>query len=518
MEGAIKRKHILEIFIILSLFLVFTGKVWAEEGMEPAYITPKKLNLLTGKSVVIEVQSPVKRVSIAMPEIADAMVLSPQQIYLSGKSAGVTSLTLWNTADKAFAVFDLEVSPDTTRLKEKLHEMLPEEDNIRVSTSNNKVVLSGTISSTSKMPQVIAIAQPYAPCPSAGDQKPGTQINIATEEQGKSKEECTNIINLLSVEGVQQVMLEVRVSEIQRTLLQRLGVNFGYVTSTGKMGLSLLNNLTFPQHLPGGSGNSFNPGTINPTTEPGTVLSQNINGVLRFMSDDTTWTVFIDALKENGLLKVLAEPTLMTLSGKTANFLAGGEFPIPVPQGFQTTTIEYKQFGVGLSFTPTVLSGGKINMEVAPEVSELDFSTAVTLSGFVVPGLTTRKVSTTVELADGQSFAIAGLLRDDVRDLAQKFPLLGDIPILGTLFRSTSFQKNETELVIIVTPHLVKPLDMAKQTLPTDQFVEPDEFNFYLNGQLEGRGEPQKRSLKPVPAKPEGKAGLEGEFGHILPQ
>jgi pilus assembly protein CpaC len=217
-------------------------------------------------------------------------------------------------------------------------------------------------------------------------------------------------------------------------------------------------------------------------------------------------------LKEEGLLKVLAEPTLITLSGKAANFLAGGEFPVPVPQssaaGGTTITIEYKPFGVGLNFTPTVLSNKKINMLVAPEVSELDFSNALTTSGFVVPAITTRRVSTVIELADGQSFAIAGLLKDDVREIVSKFPLLGSIPVLGALFRSTSFRKNETELIVIVTPHLVKPLDMAKQTMPTDQYVEPNDFEFYLLGSLEGMGkvEPTKGS------------GLEGNFGHIVPK
>ena len=217
-------------------------------------------------------------------------------------------------------------------------------------------------------------------------------------------------------------------------------------------------------------------------------------------------------------MKVLAEPTLITLSGKRANFLAGGEFPIPVPQstsGGLTITIEYKPFGVGLNFTPTVLSGNKINMQVAPEVSELDFSNAVTISGFVVPALTTRRVSTDIELADGQSFAIAGLLKSDVREIVTKFPLLGDIPILGVLFRSTNFQKNETELIIIVTPHLVKPMDLAKQTLPTDQYIEPDDFEWYLLGKLEG--EEKKGTSHPTGPSTGLKQeyGLEGKFGHI---
>jgi pilus assembly protein CpaC len=169
---------------------------------------------------------------------------------------------------------------------------------------------------------------------------------------------------------------------------------------------------------------------------------------------------------------------------------------------------------VALNFTPVVLSDGKINMQVAPEVSELDFTNVVSLQGYVIPSLTTRRVSTTVELADGQSFAVAGLMREDVREAIKKFPLLGDIPILGALFRSSQFQKNETELVIIVTPHLVKPLDMAKQTFPTDQFIEPDDFEFYLLGKPEGEGRPNGAMKRPVSSKG---GGLEGDFGHIVP-
>jgi pilus assembly protein CpaC len=284
-----------------------------------------------------------------------------------------------------------------------------------------------------------------------------------------------------------------------------LGFNFNYISSSGQnLGLSLLNNLT---KLPDGGFPSA-----------GTGVTDAINLIFRFLSHGTTWTIFVDALKEKGLLKILAEPTLITLSGKTANFLAGGEFPVPVPQtGFANAiTIEYKPFGVGLNFTPTVLSTQKINMQVAPEVSELDFSHAVSLSGFVIPALTTRRVSTVIELGDGQSFAIAGLLKDDIREIITKFPVLGDIPILGALFRSSSFQKNETELIIIVTPHLVKPLDLAKQTLPTDQFIEPDDFEFYLLGTLEGKGTTKRPGLSSSSSNPSKE--LEGSFGHIIPK
>ncbi len=454
------------------------GQTAGQTRLKLETTSPQKLQLTVGKSMVIQSPGTVRRVSLVSPEVADAMVLSLNQIYLTGKAAGLTQVTLWDVENNVIGILDVEISPDLSRLKEMLHRILPEEKDIRVNATHDQITLSGTVSSATNLSQVLALAGSFAPL----------------DEKKEPK-----VINLLEVAGVHQVMLEVRISEISRSLLKRLGFNFNYVSSSGRnLGLSLLSGLT---SLPSAG-----------FPAAGVEVSETVNAIFRFLSQDTTWTVFIDALKEHGLLKVLAEPTLVTLSGKTANFLAGGEFPIPVPQssasGGTTITIEYKPFGVGLHFTPTVLSNKKISMVVAPEVSDLDFSNALTASGFVVPSITTRRVSTVIELADGQSFAIAGLLKDDVRQIVSKFPLLGDIPILGALFRSTSFRKNETELIVIVTAHLVKPLDMAKQTLPTDAYVEPDDLEFYLLGSMEGKG-------KPNPAKG---SGLEGQFGHILPK
>jgi pilus assembly protein CpaC len=473
------------LFVALTCELSAFSLVWAQR---PPRITlettsPQKLSLIVGKSVIIQSPEPVKRVSLVAPEIADAMVLTPHQIYITGKAPGVTNLTLW-VDNKVSAVLDLEVSPDISRLKETLYKILPEEKDIRVNTAHDSISLAGTVSSSSNLSQVLAVTQSYLP------------------KDGK-------VINLLEVAGVHQVMLEVRVAEMSRSLLKRLGFNFAYLTPHGNFGLSALNSLT--------SVDQFN----MPGTGISGSISSAINAIVRFSTSGTNWTAFIDALKEQGLLKVLAEPTLITLSGKTANFLAGGEFPIPVPQssgaGGTTITIEYKPFGVGLNFSPTVLSSKKISMQVAPEVSELDFSRAVSLSGFVVPAVTTRRISTVVELADGQSFAIAGLLNEQVRENIVKFPILGDIPVLGALFRSSSFQKNETELIVIVTAHLVKPLDMTKQTLPTDEFIEPDDFEFYLLGNLEGKE--KIKSSGPSPKSSSNKPhGLEGNFGHIVPK
>ena len=485
----ISRWGLIAVCFLFGFWQTFPVEGWAQNPsrLKLETTSTQKLNLTVGKSALLQSPTPVKRISLVSPEIADALVITPQQIHLIGKTPGITNLTLWGVDNKVTAVVDLEVSPDLSRLKETLHKILPEEKEIKVSAAHDHLTLAGTVSSKTSLSQILTLAGPYAP--------------LGEEKKPK-------IINLLEVAGVHQVMLEVRVAEISRSLLKRLGINFSFVSASGKnFGLSLLNNLT---GLPGGGFPAV-----------GTSVSDKINAILRFTPDDATWTFFIDALKEEGLLKVMAEPNLITLSGKTANFLAGGEFPVPVPQagavGAATVTIEYKPFGVGLNFTPIVLTNKKINMQVAPEVSELDFTNAVTISGFTIPALTTRRVSTTIELEDGQSFAIAGLLRDELRETISRFPILGDIPVLGALFRSTNYQKNDTELVVIVTPHLVKPLDMAKQTLPTDQLIDPDEFEFYLLGNLEGR-EKLKSLRSSSSGKPDKKFGLEGDFGHIVPK
>jgi pilus assembly protein CpaC len=285
---------------------------------------------------------------------------------------------------------------------------------------------------------------------------------------------------------------------MSKSVINRLGVNFSYNKGVN-FGLSSLGGLT----------QLVKPTDANLASGPlGLFVSPAVNALFRFSKGNATWTGFVDALKEDGLVKILAEPTLIALSGQTAHFLAGGEFPVPVPQGLGTVAIEYKPFGVGLSFTPTVLSEDKISIKVAPEVSELDFTIALSIAGFTVPGISTRKAATVVELADGQSFAIAGLLKETVRDSISKVPLLGDIPVLGALFRSRAFQKNESELVIIVTPHIVKPLDSTRQTLPTDFYVEPDDTEIYILGLMEKweKGQPSTISGE-----------LDGNFGHAVP-
>jgi pilus assembly protein CpaC len=446
---------------VILLVLVISG-AYAKGAMAAAQLETQRIELVSGKSVVIRTEAAVKRISIAKPEIADFNLLSPTEIYLTGKAAGTTNLTLWQDG-RLTAVYDLVVSYDVSKLKQQMQEILPEERDLRVVAANDSLTLSGKVTSAATLNQALSLAMAYAP-------------------KGK-------VTNLVEVGGVHQVMLEVRIAEMSKALTRRLGINLGYTYSSNDFAATILSNLV---------------------PEVG-VGATAVNALFRFSNNGSTWTAFVDALEQDGLIKVLAEPNLVALSGQTATFLAGGEFPIPVPQsggGLNTTiTIEYKQFGVGLNFTPTVLSKDKISLKVAPEVSDLDFTNAIRIQSYIVPGLKVRRTSTTVELGDGQSFAIAGLLRENVRTVISKYPLLGNIPILGVLFQSKEFQKENTELVIIVTPHLVKPLDMAKQTLPTDFYVEPNDVEFYLMGKAEGAGSPKAK-----------RGAMDGDFGHSMPK
>lgn len=437
-----------------------------------------RLDLGAGKSKVVDLPTPIKRASIANPEVADTVVLSPRQIYLTGKALGMTTLTLWKESGELYSALDVIVTPDLTQLREQLHKILPYEKDILVTASQDHITLSGTAGSLAAQSRALEIAEPYAP---------------------------KKVVNLIQVAGSQQVMLEVRVAEMNRDLIRRIGVNINGGTSSN-FGVTALNSITSLTG-PGGQTSPLNQ-----------LVNQAVNAVIRFQTGNMNWTTFIDALKEEDVVKVLAKPTLTALSGQEAQFLSGGEFPFPRPQAFGVVTIQFKKFGIGLAFTPTVLSNNRINMAVSPEVSELDFTNSLQLQGFTVPTVQTRRATTMVELADGQSFAIAGLLKDNVREQVQKFPVLGDLPVLGALFRSSRFQKNQTELVIIVTPHFVKPIDMEEQPLPTDTFIEPNDWEFYLMGWTDGMG----YAPKAVPvrdgrvAEVMGPRMLDGGFGHII--
>ena len=282
-----------------------------------------------------------------------------------------------------------------------------------------------------------------------------------------------------------------------------LGINFAWSGRKG-FGLNLLGKLAG--------------GTENGLIE----IGSSANAVLGFLGGDPV-IVAIDALQEEGLLQILAKPTLIAQSGQSASFLAGGEFPYPYSTGFDNISIEWKRFGIGLNFTPTVLGDDTISLVISPEVSDLDFSNTISLGGFGVPSIVTRRMSTVVELKDNQSFAIAGLLKNNVRESVKKFPLLGDIPIIGALFRSTRYQKDETELVVIVTPHLVKPIDADELPLPTDSFADPTPFEFLMLGMLEKGQYPNTEweEYAGTESLIDGSATnpvMKGDFGYIVPE
>jgi pilus assembly protein CpaC len=412
-----------------------------------------QLALPVGGSRILRFSQPIGRVLLGEPKVGDVIPLGERTLYVLGKAPGTTSLTVLPRGGGAgpMATLDVRVGYDVDATKRALHDIMPTEP-LEVSARGEGMVLTGLMSSSAAAAQAAAVAEQYAP---------------------------GHVLNLTSIRGAEQVMLSVRVAEVQRTALQQLGVNIASVFGpNGDLKTSAL-----------GTGTILN---ADPkATTVGELLKSMINpdafGALGGIIQSSGWSagVLIDALERRGLATTLAEPNLVALSGETAVFFAGGEFPVPVPQqgagGLTTITIEYKQYGVSIGFTPTVY-GDTINLLVAPEVSALDPQNSVLLQGFRIPGLTTRRAKTTVELRNGQSFAIAGLIRREFSDTMRGLPGVGSLPVFGALFRSKGYQNNETEVVIIVTARLAKPTDGRSLLLPTELRKAPDAPTFHLNG------------------------------------
>jgi pilus assembly protein CpaC len=482
------------IFIILAALPASAATLLDRVNQQEIY---QIVRLKQGHSKVLRTAFPLSRLSVADPAIADIILISEREIYINGLRPGVTNISMWGKS--RFTSATVTVEADLTLLKEKLHQILPKEK-IGVEAAGDSIVLSGEVSGPVAQNTALSIAKAFVG--DDGKSEAGEKGAAAGEKKG------SKVVNLMHVGGVQQVMLEVRVAEINRVVAQQIGINFAALSPSGNFGVSQLSALAPWSSLARTINPSFIPqsgGTASGA--PGTVfqqlLSTNLQAMAGWKAGGVLWTVFLNLLKQNNLGRVLAEPNLVTTSGQKASFLAGGEYPIPVPQsgigGSATITIEYKKYGVQLEFTPTVLDDKKIAIKVHPIVSELDYSTAVTTTGFVVPGLLTREMDTHVEVQDGQTFSIAGLLSDNSRNVINKFPVLGDLPVLGALFRSTQFQKNESELVALITSHLVKPIAPGEVRLPTDKYIEPSDFDIYLLGLDQGR---QKPVSTPTPAAP----------------
>lgn len=417
-----------------------------------------QLDVPLNKSQVVTVDRPFAKAMVGNDEIADIVPVTNRSLYVLGKKMGTTSLTIYDSNNIVISVVDVAVGPDIVSLRRQMAELIPGEK-IGARISNDAVVLTGVVSNGPAIDRAVQLAQSYA-----GDK----------------------VINMISVGASQQVMLEVRFSEVTRQGGKQIGVS-AFVGSDG----GTFGSVT-------GNGAQLTPG---PDTGEGILkLDSIVNsfGIFRKFGRVAGLNVegVLDALERKGLVKTLAEPTLIALSGETASFLAGGEFPIPVAQGSGSgggggggggaaISIEFKPFGVSLAFTPTVLADGIINLQVEPEVSSIDPSASITVNGLTVPGLQTRRASTVLELRDGESFALAGLIRKDFQTTVRQVPLLGSIPIIGALFRSSGFQKGETELVIVVTPRIVQPVKANQIQLPTDRVQNPSEGELFLMGRTD---------------------------------
>jgi pilus assembly protein CpaC len=422
----------------------------------PSTYKPSRQVLLSvGEGQMINLPRSVSSVWTSNPEIADVYVNGARQINVFGKAFGEATVIATGADGSVVYGGAVTVSPNISNINEALHAAMPD-SNITVTTLGQMAVLNGTVASPEDATQAESLVRAVL---NAGI-KDGDPLKILP-------------VNRLKTATPLQVSLRVRIAEVNRSLLKKIGVNLLTSDPTGGFQFGILQGSGI--FLPPAGESSDQAGSIirSPT---GSTLA----GFGKLLGLDITGS--LDLAQTDGVVNTLAEPTLTALSGETASFLAGGEFPIPVAQGNNAISVEYKQFGVGLAFTPIVLADGRISMRVRPEVSELSEAGSVKLNGFVVPSLTTRRAETTVELGSGQSFMIAGLLQNRNRNNIEKAPFLGDIPILGLLFRSTSYQRDETELVIVVTPYLVRPVSHQLAT-PGDGLRAPTDAQINLEGQ-----------------------------------
>ena len=426
-----KRTLVNSVCIALAATTLITtpamAKSWVDSASAKTRVAAK---VVKDDMVLMRTETAFKEVRVANADIADVVVLTDKSFQVMGKTSGKTNVMLYDAQKRLVDIVDVTVGFDMAGLKKSLFETFPR-DKIEVRNMAGGVYLSGDVSNDSVSRQAEKIAEAYAP---------------------------KRVTNGLSIRDSHQVMLEVRFVEATRDVVKELGI--GLLTQRA-----------------GDFGFQTGAALANPV----------LSGVLQGGFGRSTLDASIEALEEKGVIRTLAEPNLVSMSGETASFLAGGEFPIPVQQDEGQVTIEFRQFGVGLSFTPTVLDNGIINLKVAPEVSQLDSTNSVRVGGVEVPALRVRRANTTIELRNSQSFAIAGLLQNESSNRKTQTPWIGDIPVLGSLFRSTRYQKAETELVIIVTPRLVQPAsDISELATPLDHLSVPGDMESFIGGALEG--------------------------------
>lgn len=465
-------RRLMQCCLAVAALIVLTGYLWPgsalaqdQDAVQPPDRQPGQivvsgltddnaLRVEVGRTGVLQTGVPVTEISVGNPAVAEINLLSPQRILVTGLSAGTTQLLIFS--EDQSQIVDVRVEVDITGLRSQLDELFPDHAVI-VRESKGRIVISGEAPNLETAAMIVQVATPYG-----------------------------EVLNFLNISGGQQIMLQVIFAEVSRSATTQLGVNFG-ISGEDAFGGSNIGGLA-PLGV-GDPGDSALGGVAGVALQ---VPDPAGTGVTLFgvgQAGDVAFAGFISALRDNNLMRVLAKPDLVALSGETASFLAGGEFPIPVAQaggtGASTVTIEFREFGVKLDFIAVALGDGRIRLQANPEVSDVDFSNAVQFGGFIVPGLTQRKVTTTVELADGQSLAIAGLLDHNITANKSTVPILGDIPILGSLFRSVRYQRRETELIVFVTPRLVSPMNPGEiPAVPGQRWVHPTEAELFWLGNL----------------------------------
>jgi pilus assembly protein CpaC len=423
-----KRSPVAKIFVLVGVLSVCAAGARAQgqpqqnfvsASFEKASAESVQINVLVGQSRVINFDRPIGRFSVSNPEVAEAVLVSPDQAVVNGKAFGQVNFIAWEKSGGAFIVFDVYVRSNLSLIDSQIKALFPDDD-VRLSQANGSVVISGKVKKATTVSQVEAVVK------AAG----------------------FNVVNMLSSPTVNaaQVQLQVRVAEVSRSRMRELGATYAYESRSG-VGGSI-----------GTGGGPFTVGKVDGGDIFGTVVGSALN---LFVMGGNSYN-FIHALKTQGALRSLAEPNLIAMDGQQASFLAGGEYPVPVVQNTgdkAVVTVLFKEYGIRLNFKPTIIDEDHIRLELEPEVSSIDYANGVKFDGFIVPALRTRRAKTGVELRDGQSFALAGLLDNSEMRSISKMPIIGDIPILGTLFNSKSFQKQETELMFIVTAQLVKPVN-----------------------------------------------------------
>jgi|TARA_R100000049_G_scaffold1377_2_gene3119 pilus assembly protein CpaC len=493
MKRRLTSKLLLASLAIAPLAAAPTSVATAQSVVRPT----SEVVLSIGRGELVNVPGTMADVFVANEEIADVQIKSQRQLFVMGKSGGETTIYASNAAGDIIWSANIRVGSNIGSIDQLLAMAMPQAKISVATMGSNVILLTGTVAAPEDAAEAQRLVEAYV----------GTDANV---------------ISRLRMATPLQVNLQVRIAEVSRSVVRALGVNLTSVDATGgfKFGIGQ-GRSPFTQVSPGGP------------VAVGSDLEGDLYNIVNQGSSGSTLGAFgkflgldigaaLDLAETQGLVTTLSQPNLTALSGETAEFLAGGEFPIPLAQGLGTTTIEYKNYGVSLAYTPTVLANGRISMRVRPEVSELSSQGAITLNGFEVPALTTRRAETTIELGSGQSFMIAGLLSNSATNTIDKAPGLGDIPILGNLFRSTTYRKGETELVIVVTPYLVKPVDGNDIKLPTDGFRKPSEFQRLLGFQqsdgVTGAERPKPRAVESTPAAPSVSQGLPADDGEQQPK